>query len=308
VLERSGTSWIEQDVLTPSAPQEERFGASVALADGATALIGSTGRQHSGFQQAGAVYVFVNDGSAWTQQDMLVASDPGECYYFGMGLSVSGDRFITGAYGSEQGGEFAAGSAYIFLRDDNGTADDPADDSWSEETKLTRSGAVAWDRFGSAVALEGTVAVVGAMGVAHSGLSACGAAYVFEYDGSAWNEVDELVASDAGDTDLMGMLAVGRDSGVTMVGAQYHDHGGVANCGAVYVYQDPPSPPLPGDLNCDGRADFDDIDPFVLALTGRAAYEAEYPGCPWLNADCNSDGNVDFADIDWFVALLASGG
>ena len=33
-------------------------------------------------------------------------------------------------------------------------------------------------------------------------------------------------------------------------------------------------PRRPGDLNCDERVDFDDINPFVLALTDRPAYEA----------------------------------
>ena len=60
----------------------------------------------------------------------------------------------------------------------------------------------------------------------------------------------------------------------------------------------------PGDLDCDGDVDFDDIDPFVLALGGQAGYEAEYPDCSWLNADCNSDGAVDFDDIDAFVGLI----
>jgi hypothetical protein len=32
--------------------------------------------------------------------------------------------------------------------------------------------------------------------------------------------------------------------------------------------------PQLGDLNCDGKVDFDDIDPFVLALGGPAAYYA----------------------------------
>ncbi len=63
----------------------------------------------------------------------------------------------------------------------------------------------------------------------------------------------------------------------------------------------------PGDLNCDGVVNFDDIDPFVVALTGQAAYEAEYPGCRWLNADCNNDGQVNFNDIDAFVNLLSGG-
>lgn len=60
----------------------------------------------------------------------------------------------------------------------------------------------------------------------------------------------------------------------------------------------------PGDLNCDELVNFDDIDPFVLALGGYAAYQAQYPRCNWLNADCNEDGQVDFDDIDAFVALL----
>jgi subtilisin family serine protease len=62
--------------------------------------------------------------------------------------------------------------------------------------------------------------------------------------------------------------------------------------------------PRLGDLDCDGAVDFDDIDPFVLALAGQAAYEAEYPTCRWLNADCNADGVVTFDDIDPFVALI----
>jgi len=63
---------------------------------------------------------------------------------------------------------------------------------------------------------------------------------------------------------------------------------------------------LTGDLDCDGDVDFDDINPFVLALSGEAAYYAAYPDCNWLNADCDTDGDVDFDDINPFVALLGS--
>jgi hypothetical protein len=63
-----------------------------------------------------------------------------------------------------------------------------------------------------------------------------------------------------------------------------------------------------GDLNCDGHIDFSDIDPFVTAIVGQAAYEAAYPGCNWLNADIDGDGRVTFDDIDPFVAILSGGG
>jgi hypothetical protein len=62
---------------------------------------------------------------------------------------------------------------------------------------------------------------------------------------------------------------------------------------------------LPGDLNCDGAVDFDDINAFVVALSGPDGYAAAYPGCHWRNADCNGDDLVDFQDINAFVALLS---
>ena len=63
--------------------------------------------------------------------------------------------------------------------------------------------------------------------------------------------------------------------------------------------------PRRGDMNCDGRVNYSDINPFVLALTSRAAYEARYPGCLWTNADINGDASVNYADINPFVRLLA---
>jgi hypothetical protein len=62
-----------------------------------------------------------------------------------------------------------------------------------------------------------------------------------------------------------------------------------------------------GDLDCDGDVDFDDINPFVLALSDPVGYGALYPNCQVLNGDCNQDGQVDFDDINAFVALLSGG-
>jgi hypothetical protein len=62
-----------------------------------------------------------------------------------------------------------------------------------------------------------------------------------------------------------------------------------------------------GDLNCDGRVDFGDINPFVLALTNWGQYLQQYPDCDIYLADINGDGFVDFGDINPFVRLLAGG-
>jgi hypothetical protein len=65
---------------------------------------------------------------------------------------------------------------------------------------------------------------------------------------------------------------------------------------------------VPGDLNCDGAVDFGDINPFVLALSSPAAYEAAYPDCDLFHGDIDGDGALDFGDINPFVVLLTLGG
>ncbi|MEW6249275.1 MAG: penicillin acylase family protein [Planctomycetota bacterium] len=65
---------------------------------------------------------------------------------------------------------------------------------------------------------------------------------------------------------------------------------------------------LRGDLNCDEAVNFDDINPFVLALTDPAGYGQQYPNCSIITGDINRDGVVNFDDINPFVAVLAGNG
>jgi hypothetical protein len=46
---------------------------------------------------------------------------------------------------------------------------------------------------------------------------------------------------------------------------------------------------LVGDLNCDGSANFGDINPFVLYLSDIAAWQAAYPGCPLQAGDVDQE-------------------
>jgi hypothetical protein len=63
-----------------------------------------------------------------------------------------------------------------------------------------------------------------------------------------------------------------------------------------------------GDLNDDGEVNFDDINPFVLALSNPELHAATYPMCPTANGDINRDGARDFKDINPFVLELSAGG
>jgi hypothetical protein len=64
---------------------------------------------------------------------------------------------------------------------------------------------------------------------------------------------------------------------------------------------------LRGDLDCNGAVNFDDINPFVLALSDPATYNAMFPYCNVLNGDCNASGAVNFDDINAFIAILSGG-
>ncbi|TWT85640.1 hypothetical protein Pla123a_04470 [Posidoniimonas polymericola] len=64
------------------------------------------------------------------------------------------------------------------------------------------------------------------------------------------------------------------------------------------------TPGLVGDTNDDGVVNTLDIDPFVLALTDPASYDATYPGIRLERADINTDEVVNTLDIDPFVTIL----
>ena len=50
---------------------------------------------------AGAAYVFVRNGTAWSQQAYLKASNTDAVDYFGGSVSLSGDTVVVGAIGED---------------------------------------------------------------------------------------------------------------------------------------------------------------------------------------------------------------
>ncbi|MCC7407958.1 MAG: choice-of-anchor D domain-containing protein [Phycisphaeraceae bacterium] len=61
---------------------------------------------------------------------------------------------------------------------------------------------------------------------------------------------------------------------------------------------------VPGDFNNDGRVDVQDINPFVLALSDLAAYQAQFPGVVLSEIDPNGDGVISVLDITPFSSSL----
>jgi hypothetical protein len=240
------------------------FGYAVA-ASGDTVVVGAplessaatgvNGNQASNSATAaGAVYVFVRNGSAWTQQAYLKASNTGAHDHFGWAVALDGDLVVVGAEGEDGAATVVngtvtdtapeAGAAYVFGR--TGTA-------WSQQAYLKASNTETLDHFGYSVAMNGTTVVVGAYGEdsaatgvggngADNSVAEAGAAYVFFKNGSVWGQQGYLKASNPGAGDAFGVAVATAGSDV-LVGAYLEDSSTTspnelaADSGAVYGYR-----------------------------------------------------------------------
>jgi trimeric autotransporter adhesin len=159
VFTRAEGSWSEQQELAAlDGAYYDRLGSAVSLSsDGKMALAGTPGKINSaGYNGVGAAYVFTNTGESWSQQQKLTASDGAAYDEFGSALTLSGDgsTVIAGAPGKTVGLNSDEGAAYVFAKTDG---------SWSQQQKLTVPDEMAFDEFGSAVALSsnGNTALLG---------------------------------------------------------------------------------------------------------------------------------------------------
>lgn len=217
----NGSQWVEEAMLTaPDAEISDDFGISVSIS-GERVLIGADGDDDRG-PEAGAAYIFRWNGASWVQEAKLTASDGDGEDSFGNSVTLDGDWALIGAV-NDDGNGHDAGAAYCFRR--NGSI-------WQEVAKLTAGDGHENDGFGCEVALSGNAAIVGAFFHDLTEEDA-GAAYVFQWDGNAWNQTSKLTAEDADDDDEFG-YGVALSGTTAVIGAPSDNQNGV-DAGAVYV-------------------------------------------------------------------------
>lgn len=171
----------------------------------------------------GAAYVFIREGTTWTQQAKLIADDGEEGDRFGSAVSISGDGsyVIIGAYQDDIDINEDQGSAYIFTR--SGT-------TWTQQAKLIANDGAYGDHFGStsAISVDSNYVVIGALDYNNGE----GAAYVFTRSGSIWSQQTKLTADDGEVGYSFGRaVAISADGDYVVIGSR--DSGVV---GAAYVF------------------------------------------------------------------------
>lgn len=238
VFTRTGTTWTQQAYLKASnTGAGDGFGWSVSVS-GDTAVVGAIGERsnavgvngnqlNDSVSLAGAAYAFVRNGTTWTQQAYLKASNTQVSGWFGSAVALSGDTLVVGSF-NESSSAIGSGAAYVFIR--NGA-------TWTQQAFLKASNIGANDAFGWSAALSGDTVVVGARfelsratGVngnqADDSGNDAGAAYVFTRSGTTWTQQAYLKASNPGGNDYFGTsVAVSGDT--VVVGAYGEDSNGV---------------------------------------------------------------------------------
>jgi len=109
IFRRDGTDWTQEAELRPSDEAGDAFGWTVSLS-GDYAVVGAIDDNDNG-ASSGSAYVFKRDGTSWTQDAKVMASEGAEMDEFGMGLALRGDSFLVGA---QRGGANDAGAVYVF--------------------------------------------------------------------------------------------------------------------------------------------------------------------------------------------------
>jgi hypothetical protein len=167
VFVRSGSIWTQQAKLVASDPAANDGFARSASLSGEKLVLGASQKDQVGID-SGCAYLFARNGSVWTQQTKLVASDAGSFDAFGRAVAMVSGTILVGACQDNVTGT-SSGSVYVFVG--NGA-------SWLQAGKLTPTVSAAGDFFGSSVSLSGTSAAIGGPSSDDVGLNA-GSAYAF---------------------------------------------------------------------------------------------------------------------------------
>jgi hypothetical protein len=207
VFARDGSTWSEQAKLVAAdGANRDHFGYAVSLS-GHTALVGSPYDDDLG-SASGSAYVYALNGSTWTQQTKLLASDGTDGEQFGMALALDGETAVIGATrGRGIGGR--TGAAYLLVGEES---------TWVETAKLTASDGAPYDYFGTAVSVSGSIAGIGAPLDDDRG-DGSGSAYVFKLPRySCMQELSKVVAADGMKSAQFG-YSVSLDGNTAVVGA-----------------------------------------------------------------------------------------
>ncbi|AXG05329.1 PKD domain-containing protein [Haloplanus rubicundus] len=225
VFERGNEEWISRTKLVPSTDYVgDYFGDPVEIV-GNVAIVGASGELSSDGDRAGSAYLYERTDGEWNQRAKL-APESSNSSFFGSSVALSEDICLVSSWNREASGDAATGAVYVFER---------ANGQWTQQAKLGTSDTASQSFFGTATALSGTTALIGAAFDSEPNGEAAGSAYVFERVGGQWVQQAKLVPDDGDEHDFFGAsVALGTD--IALIGATADEDPNGERAGSVYVF------------------------------------------------------------------------
>jgi hypothetical protein len=223
VLSLSQGQWSQIDVIDAAGGSPgDRFGNALVL-DATRAAIAAV----AALDSEGVVHVYSRAGAALVELGQLDVADGGLAKRFGISLALGSDGLLIGADLDRVGPNNGQGSARWFQ---------PGSAGYVQTARLDSGDGAIYDRYGTAVAVDGDIALIGAYLEDTVDGADAGAAHWFERIAGDWQYGGQLRAPDAAIEDRFG-IAVDVDSGRMAVGAFWDVIGDNVDQGSVYVYR-----------------------------------------------------------------------
>src|SRR5690606_32291519 len=112
VFERVGQSWTERAHLTPDTSDDLQFGAAVAL-EGDVLVVGAPGPVVPGLDgPLGSAHIYRFQSGSWVHTQVLAASTPVAGDRFGGALAIAGGTLLVGAWRSQLDGAYGTISVF----------------------------------------------------------------------------------------------------------------------------------------------------------------------------------------------------
>ncbi len=235
IYRRLNGDWIQVATLqAPDAEAADYFGWSVEI-DGGLAVVGARRSDNGSVADAGAAYVFSrNEGGAnnWGLVTKLENPNPESNDQFGSSVAIDGNTIAVGAWLDDDPSRSGTnqGSVSLFERNLGGR------NNWGYQTTVFDSTPVgSRNRFGSSLAIEGDVLVVGAN---RNGGANTGSVFVYErnrFGSGQWGEAFRIDNPEPQTGDNFGQ-SLSFSDGTIAIGSPLDDVDGSVNAGSVFLF------------------------------------------------------------------------
>ncbi|MBN1561435.1 T9SS type A sorting domain-containing protein [candidate division KSB1 bacterium] len=220
---------LELKLVADGGEATQLFGSSVAI-DQNTIFVGAPGCCNDD-QYRGALHVFERSGHTWLQVQKIESPDEDSYDLFGYSLATSGPHAIISAQGDGISNPLS-GAIYFY---------EQQDDAWVPGARFISPQSMPRDKFGVAVDIDGSYAIVGAP-QGGGRLPTCGSACIYRYVDGEWQLDDVIYPTDGTPHDNFGCAVAisGQQVVVGAAGSSAKPTGApqkVKKTGSAYIYE-----------------------------------------------------------------------